>query len=118
MDDRRKLDDDSDSVLARLARIEWLLGDLDAGRHEEIRARRLVVVDASGEERVIITGETGHASVVVRAAGTGSPRTTAAELYVVDPVDGDSAEVGLALVVGGDVVATLSRPPEPSGTET
>ncbi len=71
---------------------------------DEVRTRRLVVVDEAGRPRVTVTVERGAASVRVDAAG-GDP---SAELFAVDPVDADGAEVGLALVRGGDVVTIVA----------
>ena len=69
----------------------------------EVRTRRVVVVDAHGRPRIVLAAEPGVASVRVDAAG-GDPSV---ELYAVDPVGADGAEVGVALVVGGDVVGGL-----------
>jgi len=103
--------------LTRLARLEAAVADLQATGRDEVRARRLVVVDESGEERVVVSARVGHASVLVRSAGTGPPATTGAELYAVDPLDGDGAEVGLAVVVGGEVLTTLSWLDDATGPE-
>ena len=71
---------------------------------DEVRTRRLVVVDAHGRPRITVTVERGAASVRVDAPG-GDPSI---ELYALDPVDADGAEAGLALVRGGDAVTTMA----------
>lgn len=79
-----------------------LRAQVDALR-DEVRTRRVIVVDAVGRPRITLTADPGVGSVRVDAAG-GDPSV---ELYAVDAVDGDGPEVGLALVVDGDVVGTL-----------
>jgi hypothetical protein len=66
----------------------------------------VVVADDDGLARVEIGARPsfGHITVFARSAGPGS---TCVELFANDPSDGDDAEVGVALSVGGDVVATL-----------
>jgi len=78
---------------------------LRAALHEEVRTRRVVVVDASGRPRVVLDVAPGHAAVRVDAEG-GDPSV---ELYAVDAIEADGPEVGLALVVDGDVVRTFRR---------
>ena len=70
---------------------------------DEVRTRRVVVVDEAGRPRITIGVERGAASVRVDAAG-GNPSV---EVYAVDALEGDGPEVGLALVVDGDVVTDL-----------
>jgi len=81
---------------------------LRAALQDEVRTRRVVVVDASGRPRVVLDAPSGHASVRVDAEG-GDPSV---ELYAVDAIEADGPEVGLALVVDGDVVRTFRRPAE------
>lgn len=75
----------------------------------EIRTQRLVIVDARGRDRVVVEAGPGHASVLVRAPAADGRGTTGVELYVVDPIEPDGAEVGLALIVHGDVVGGVRR---------
>ena len=72
---------------------------------DEVRARRVVVVDAAGRPRIVLGVEPGVATIRVDAEG-GDPSV---ELYVVDAIDADGPEVGIALVAGGDVVEGLRR---------
>lgn len=90
-------DDDTRQELARLR------AAVDALR-EEVRTRRLVVVDSSGRPRVTVAAEPGSGSVRVDAEG-GDPSV---ELYAVDALDGDGPEIGVVLVVGGDVERRIS----------
>jgi hypothetical protein len=84
--------------LAELRTLVEALGD-------EVRTRRVVVVDAGGRPRIVLAVEPGAASVRVDAEG-GDPSV---ELYAVDAVDADGPEVGIALVVDGDVVEGIRR---------
>lgn len=70
---------------------------------DEVRTRRVVVVDAVGRPRVVLSVAPGGASVRVDAEGD----DPSVELYAVDAIEADGAEVGIALVVGGDVVENL-----------
>ena len=74
-----------------------------AALRQEVRTRRVVVVDASGRPRVVLSADPGVASVRVDAEG-GDPSV---ELYAVDAVEADGPEVGLVLVVDGDVLDDL-----------
>ncbi len=76
----------------------------------EVRTERLVVVDGSGVDRVVLEAGSRHGSVLVRAATARGEPTTGIELYVVDALDGDGPEVGVAVVANGDVVAGLHVP--------
>jgi hypothetical protein len=95
-----------DEVRARVTELDDRLGRLQAELTEEVRSRRVVVVGDDGFPRVEITarGAFGHVSVHGRTQG---PSSTCVELFANDPADSDGAEVGLALSVDGDVVATL-----------
>jgi len=72
---------------------------------DEVRTRRVVVVDGAGRPRVVLSADPGVASVRVDADGA----DPSIELYAVDAIDGDGPEVGVALVVEGDVVASFHR---------
>jgi hypothetical protein len=88
--------------------IEVLRAEVDALREalqDEVRTRRVVVVDAVGRPRVVLAAGPGLGSVRVDAEG-GDPSV---ELYAVDGIEADGPEVGLALVVAGDVVRTFRR---------
>jgi hypothetical protein len=93
-------------LVGRFAGLDDEVQRMQRALTEEIRTRRLVVVGDDGVPRVEITARDafGHVTVFGRTHGTGS---TCVELFANDPSDGDGAEVGLALTVGGDVVATL-----------
>lgn len=86
-------------VAARLARLRGTL----AG---EIRTRRLVVAEPDGFERVVAEATGGLGAVLVRTRTTG-PGTVGVEVFAADPVGGDPAHVGVALLDGGDVVAAI-----------
>lgn len=70
---------------------------------DEVRTRRVVVVDAAGRPRIVLSADPGVSSVRVDAEG-GDPSV---ELYAVDAVEADGPEVGLALVADGDVVTSI-----------
>jgi hypothetical protein len=82
--------------------VEALRAELAALR-DEVRTRRVVVVDAAGRPRITLAVDRGTASVRVDAPG-GDP---SAEVFAVGPIGADGPEVGLALVVGGDVVTVV-----------
>jgi hypothetical protein len=77
-----------------------------AALSDEVRTRRLVVVDRGGFERIVAEGGVDHAHLSVRARATG-PGSTKVELFADDPLDGDPTHVGVALGRGGDVVASF-----------
>jgi hypothetical protein len=76
---------------------------------DEVRTRRVVVVDAAGRPRVVLSADPGVGSVRVDAAG-GDPSV---ELYAVDAIEADGPEVGLALVADGEVVTSVRHGPRP-----
>ena len=79
---------------------------------DEVRTRRLVVVDDDGRPRVTVSVERGAASVRVDATG-GDPSV---ELYALDPVGADPPEAGFALFRAGDAVTTtVVRGPDGDG---
>ncbi len=88
--------------------IEAIRDELRALR-DEVRTRRVVVVDAAGRPRVVLSADPGVGSVRVDAEG-GDPSV---ELYAVDALDADGPEVGLALVVDGEVVTSIRHGPRP-----
>lgn len=71
----------------------------------EVRTRRVVVVDAADRPRVVLSADPGVGSVRLDDRGG----TASVELYAVDALDGDGPEVGLALVVDGEVVRWVSE---------
>ena len=81
------------------------LRELVGALETEVRTRRVVVVDALGRPRIVLTADPGVASVRVDADG-GDPSV---ELYAVDAIGADGPEIGLALFVDGDVVDGLHR---------
>jgi hypothetical protein len=110
-----------DDDAARLRELEARLAALDDevqrfrdAQAEEVVTRRLVVLGADDFVRVEIAARDsfGHVTVYGRTYGSDS---TCVELFANDPADTDGPEVGVALTVGGDVVATLHvlapRPP-------
>jgi hypothetical protein len=88
--------------------IEALRAEVRALR-DEVRTRRLVVVDSAGRPRVVLSADPGVGSVRVDAEG-GDPSV---ELYAVDAIEADGPEVGLALVVRGEVVTSIRHGPGP-----
>lgn len=88
-----------DPIQVALAAVAALRDELRA----QVHTQELIVTDGAGRPRVTISVGRGAASVRVDAPG-GDPSV---ELYAVDPIDPDGAEVGLALVAGGDVVHDL-----------
>jgi hypothetical protein len=93
--DRDEVDGPADEV--RVLRAEV------AALRDEVRTRRVVIVDEHGRPRVTLSVDRGTASVRVDAPG-GDP---SAELFAVGPVEADGPEAGLALVVHGDVVTVV-----------
>lgn len=87
----------TDLVTTLLARVDAL--------DDETRTRRLVVVDGAGRPRVVLSADPGVASVRVDAEG-GDPSV---ELYAVDAIDADGAEIGVAIVVDGDVLQSFHQ---------
>jgi hypothetical protein len=90
----------------RLDTLSSELAELRASLLREIRSRRVVVVGHDGFERIVLGADErfGHVTVVSRTATASS---TGAELFANDAIDAEPANVGLALVDGGDVVSTL-----------
>jgi hypothetical protein len=82
-----------------------------AALRDEVRTRRVVVVDAAGRPRVVLSADPGVGSVRVDAEG-GDPSV---ELYAVDALEADGPEVGLALVARGEVVTSVRHGPGPRG---
>ena len=104
---------DLGDVVARLERLERALAHLRAGLDDlrshlraEVRTRRVTVVEHDGFERLVLdsAGHFGHLTVQARGSTRGS---VAVEVFAADPVDGDAAHVGLALIIEGDVVAAV-----------
>ena len=86
-------------VAARLARLRHTL----AG---EVRTRRIVVTEPDGFERIVAEATGGVGAVTVRTR-TITAGTVGVEVFAADPVGGDPAHVGVALLDGGDVVAAI-----------
>lgn len=93
-----------DPVQELTDRMTVLMARVDA-LADEVRTRRVVVVDGAGRPRVVLSADPGVASVRVDADGA----DPSIELYAVDAIDADGPEVGVALVVEGDVVASFHR---------
>lgn len=84
----------------------WVVELLDGVRrhvHQEVRTRRLVVVDSAGRELVVIDCERDGANVQV-ASGT-APNATRIDIRAAR--DGDGSYAGVCLERGGDVVGEL-----------
>ncbi len=96
----------TDSVEVRLAAVEQLLGELIEHLSDEVKTRRLVVVEDDGFERVVLAAAGRHGEVMVAARNPGGG-TTAAELYAHDAMEGDGAHAGVAVVSGGDIAAVI-----------
>lgn len=92
-----ELQDLADLVVALQARVDAL--------DTEVRTRRLVVVDGAGRPRVVLSADPGVASVRVDAVAS----DPSIELYAVDAIDADGPEVGIAIVVDGDVVESFHQ---------
>lgn len=73
---------------------------------EEVRTRRVVVVEDDGFERIVLgaAARFGHVTVQARSAG-GEPACV--ELFANDRINGGGAHVGVALSDAGDVAAVL-----------
>lgn len=100
-------------VAGRLSRLEAELAALCRSVEElrlelarEVRTGRLVLADGDGPEGLVVESGPGHRSLSLRSHDRHGA-TTAVELFAHDPADGQPGSVGVALGVGGDVVATL-----------
>ena len=91
------IEDLADLVTTLQARVDAL--------DDEVRTRRVVVVDGAGRPRVVLSADPGVAPGPVDAEGA----DPSIGLYAVDAIDADGPEVGVALVVEGDVVASVHR---------
>jgi hypothetical protein len=96
----------ADSVEARLDAVERLLGELIEHLGDEVKTRRLVVVEDDGFERVILAAAGHHGEVMVAARNPGGG-TTAAELYAHDAAEGDGSHAGVAVINNGDIAAVI-----------
>ncbi|MBL8777871.1 MAG: hypothetical protein JNK12_18175 [Acidimicrobiales bacterium] len=84
---------------SRLDRLRRQLGD-------EVHTRRLVIAEADGFARVVLSGDATFGSITVRARSVGSG-TVAVDVFAADARGGDPAHVGVALIDAGDVVAAV-----------
>ena len=101
------------------ARIDWLEVQLNDLRNvvrtmwdptsRELRCRRLVVLAEDGFERMTLDsrGNYGCFSIQARPSSLRESGSTCVDVFAHDSVDGEEADVGMALIEGGDVVATL-----------
>ncbi len=97
------IDASSDTTLSeRVDAVERLLLELIEHNAQEVRTRRVAVIEDDGFERVVIQADGAHGEVTVTARG-GRNGTTAAELYAHDPTEGDAATAGVALVRDGNL---------------
>ena len=99
----------SQELVERIERLEAEVRHLIADRAgaTEVRARRLVIVDELGDERVVIETVAGTSSVLVRVPGPAG-NTTGIELFAT-PADGATvATVGVCVLRAGDVVEQWS----------
>ena len=69
---------------------------------QEVRTRRIAVIEDDGFERIVLEANGTHGEITVAARGDGGG-VTAAELYAHDPSDGDSSTAGVTLVRDGDL---------------
>ncbi len=119
-----------DNLTAAVESLRVEIAVLRRGLGREIRARRIVVVDDDGFERVVIAAEPGFGYVTVHARAQ-PERSTTAELFANDRTNGSGPHVGVALSDAGDVTATLEvvhgeparlwlgdEPPETGGGDT
>ncbi|MEL7206990.1 MAG: hypothetical protein AAGK32_01945 [Actinomycetota bacterium] len=104
----------ADQLLNRLQQLEAEVAALRATLAEEVRTRRVIVATERGSERARIEASDDVGSVRVRVGPEGAGQVSA-EVFALapQPVDGDGAEAGVVLAVGGDVVAhwTVLAPP-------
>jgi hypothetical protein len=97
------IESDLDHLRNEVRRLEAELADLRTELAVELRTSRVVVVAPDGRDRIRLETATDHGSIMVLARSDGVD-STGAELFAVDDLDGDGPEVGLALIVKGDVV--------------
>ncbi len=102
----QELIDRMDVLGEEVARIRAAVEDLRSDLSDEVRTRSIVVVDDEEFERVVIAARAQHGSVSVYGR---SPldRSTCAELFANDPIDGDGAHAGVSIIDEGEVVAAL-----------
>ena len=93
---------DDNTLSTRVDAIELLLLQIIEHTAQEVRTRRVAVIEDDGFERVVLQANGTHGEVTVTARG-GPNSTTAAELYAHDPTEGDAATAGIALVRDGDL---------------
>lgn len=90
-------------LATRVAALEVELALLQAAQAEQVRTRRMVVVDADGVERVIVDARHRTGSMLVRLAGQPG-RTTGIEIYACETESG-SPELGWCVIRDGEVVS-------------
>jgi len=97
--------DPTRDMVERIERLEAQLDRLVTGStpEAELRARRLVIVDDAGAERVVIETVAGTGSVLVRVPGRRG-ETDGIELFATPPDGAEAASIGLCVVREGDVV--------------
>ena len=91
-----------ESLSVRIDAVERLLLELLEHTAQEVRTRRLAVIEDDGFERVVLEAGGSHGEITVAARGDGRG-ATAAELYAHDASEGDEATAGVALVRDGDL---------------
>ena len=77
----------------RVDAVERLLLELIEHTAQEVRTRRVAVIEDDGFERVVLEADGTHGEITVTARG-GRNGATAAELYAHDPTEGDGATAG------------------------
>jgi hypothetical protein len=104
----------AETLSQRVDAVERILPELIEHTAQEVRTRRVAVVEDDGFERVVLEANDTHGEVTVTARG-GHNGTTAAELYAHDPTEGNTATAGVTLVRDGDLRWVRDLLSEPSG---
>ena len=93
---------DGQTLNERVDAVERLLLELIEHTAQEVRTRRVAVVEDDGFERVVLQAHGSHGEITVAARGD-RRGATAAELYAHDPSEGDGATAGVTLICDGDL---------------
>jgi CBS domain-containing protein len=111
------IDTTGDATLSeRVDAVERLLLELIEHNAQEVRTRRVAVIEDDGFERVVLGANGTHGEVTVTAR-EGRNAATAAELYAHDPTEGDGSTAGIALVRDGDLQWTRDLLSAPGGAD-
>jgi hypothetical protein len=104
-----------DELRAELQAVATRLDGFEQQCSREVRTERVVVVDADGIERVVLSGQLQTGSVLVRVPGA-EDLISGTEVYASHDVDGGEPLTGVVIWQDGNQVAfwtnqSMSHPP-------